>query len=192
MRAGPRWVSWRRTPLATAPQEAPPGGAAAPSARPAPSDEQRLRKVQERRAALEEELARLRGEERSLLGEVEQLEIELRLRTEELTEIQLALKRTRARLDATVARVRQLEMIRNDGSTSLTGTVSLSCPHFSIASNGGAYTLTPGQQRIVAVRYAPTTAGSHTCTVETGASTTRPAGTWPGRHATRGILRESS
>jgi septal ring factor EnvC (AmiA/AmiB activator) len=33
----------------------------------------------------------------------------LRLRTEELTEIQITLKRTRARLDATVARVRQLE-----------------------------------------------------------------------------------
>jgi septal ring factor EnvC (AmiA/AmiB activator) len=95
--------------LAAAPQEAPAGGAPAPSARPAPTDEQRLRKVQERRAALEQELARLRGEEKSLLGEVEQLEIELRLRTEELTEIQLTLKRTRARLDATVARVRQLE-----------------------------------------------------------------------------------
>jgi len=73
------------------------------------TDEERLAKVQERRAALEEELTHLRGEEKSLLGEVEQLELELRLRTEELTEIQITLRRTRARLDATVARVRQLE-----------------------------------------------------------------------------------
>jgi septal ring factor EnvC (AmiA/AmiB activator) len=92
--------------LAAAPQEAP--DAVAPRAA-AVSDGERLRKVQERRVALEQELARLRGEEKSLLGEVEQLELELRLRTEELTEIQITLKRTRARLDATVARVRQLE-----------------------------------------------------------------------------------
>jgi septal ring factor EnvC (AmiA/AmiB activator) len=95
--------------LAAAPQEAPGRGAPAPSVPPAASDEQRLRKVQERRTALEQELARLRGEEKSLLGEVEQLELELQLRTEELTEIQITLKRTRAELDATVTRVRQLE-----------------------------------------------------------------------------------
>jgi len=95
--------------LAGAPQEAPGGGAPAPPVPPAASDEQRLRKVQERRAALEQELGRLRGEEKSLLGEVEQLELELQLRTEELTEIQITLKRTRVQLDATVARVRQLE-----------------------------------------------------------------------------------
>jgi murein hydrolase activator len=80
-----------------------------PRAGTAGTDEERLAKVRERRAALEQELARMRGEEKSLLGEVEQLELELRLRTEELTEIQITLKRTRARLDATVARVRQLE-----------------------------------------------------------------------------------
>jgi septal ring factor EnvC (AmiA/AmiB activator) len=65
--------------------------------------------VRERRASLEQELARLRGEEKTLLGEVEQLELELQLRTEELTEIQITLKRARAELDAAVARVRQLE-----------------------------------------------------------------------------------
>ena len=80
-----------------------------PSALAAASDEERLRKVQDRKAALEKELQRLRGEERSLLGEVERLELELRLRTEELEEIQLSLRRTRARLDATVARVDRLE-----------------------------------------------------------------------------------
>ena len=95
--------------LATAPQEAPSGGVPAPPGRPAGADEQRLLKVRQRRAALEQELARLRGEEKSLLGEVEQLELELQLRGEELTEIQITLKRTRAELDATVARVRQLE-----------------------------------------------------------------------------------
>jgi septal ring factor EnvC (AmiA/AmiB activator) len=74
-----------------------------------PSDEERLHRVQERRAALEDELRRLRGEEKSLLGEVEQLEVELRLRTEELSEIRLTLRRTRAELDATVERVAVLE-----------------------------------------------------------------------------------
>jgi septal ring factor EnvC (AmiA/AmiB activator) len=95
--------------LAAAPQEAPraaPSPAATPAAR---TDEERLAKVRERRAALEQELARLRGEEKSLLGEVEQLELEVQLRTDELAEIQISLKRTRARLDATAARVRQLE-----------------------------------------------------------------------------------
>ena len=103
--------------LAAAPQEAPGAGVPAPAVPPSETrtgtpgqtDEERLAKVRERRAALEQELARLRGEEKSLLGEVEQLELELRLRTEELTEIQITLRRTRARLDATVARVRQLE-----------------------------------------------------------------------------------
>ena len=98
--------------LATAPQEAPAGAApaavSAPAA-PARTDEERLAKVRERRAALEQELTRLRSEEKSLLGEVEQLELELQLRTDELTEIQISLRRTRAALDATVARVRQLE-----------------------------------------------------------------------------------
>jgi septal ring factor EnvC (AmiA/AmiB activator) len=100
--------------LAAAPPE--PAAAATPAGAPAgaapaggPSDEERLAKVKERRTALEQELTRLRGEEKSLLGEVEQLELELQLRTDELTEIQISLKRTRARLDATVARVRQLE-----------------------------------------------------------------------------------
>jgi septal ring factor EnvC (AmiA/AmiB activator) len=69
----------------------------------------RLGKVQERRAALERELQRLRGEERSLLGEVERLELEERLRGEELREIEIGLQRTQARMDATLLRVRELE-----------------------------------------------------------------------------------
>ena len=88
-----------------APSAAP---AQAPALAPA-TDEERLRKVKERRLALEQELKKMRGEEKSLLGEVEQLELELALRGDELTEIQISLKRTRAQLDVTVARVRQLE-----------------------------------------------------------------------------------
>jgi septal ring factor EnvC (AmiA/AmiB activator) len=79
------------------------------SGAPAAADDARLAKVRERREALEQELKRMRGEEKSLLGEVEQLELELSLRGEELAEIQIALARTRTQLDATVARVRELE-----------------------------------------------------------------------------------
>jgi len=104
--AAPQEAPATATPPAAVP--APPGAASGPSGG-AVTDEQRLEKVRERRAALGQELKRLRGEEKSLLGEVEGLELELRLRTEELTEIQITLRRTRARLDATVARVRQLE-----------------------------------------------------------------------------------
>jgi septal ring factor EnvC (AmiA/AmiB activator) len=94
--------------LVGAPQEPPPAGQTPATSAPA-TDEERLRKVQERRAALEQELKKMRGEEKSLLGEVDELELELQLRSDELVEIQISLKRTRAELDATVARVRQLE-----------------------------------------------------------------------------------
>ena len=95
--------------LAGALQDAPQAVPAASPAAAATPDEERLRKVQERRATLEQELRRMRGEEKSLLGEVERLELELSLRSEELTEIQITLRRTRIALDATVARVHQLE-----------------------------------------------------------------------------------
>ncbi len=100
--------------LLAAPQEPPaaqpaPTAPASPQHAPAATDDDRLRKVQERRAALEQELKKMRGEEKSLLGEVEQLELELQLRSDELVEIQISLKRTRAQLDATVLRVKQLE-----------------------------------------------------------------------------------
>jgi septal ring factor EnvC (AmiA/AmiB activator) len=84
-----------------------PGPVAAPS--PAPVADERLRKVQERRTALEREVARLRKEEKSLLGEVERLELEVRLRGAQLRETQLLLQRTNAQLDATLKRVRGLE-----------------------------------------------------------------------------------
>lgn len=73
------------------------------------TNEQRLEQVRRRRQDLEKSLARLRGEEKTLLGEVEGLELELRLRGAELAEIQLNLEKTRAELDATLARVAKLE-----------------------------------------------------------------------------------
>ena len=78
-----------------------PGGAA--------SDDSRLLQVQERRRALEQELARLRGQEQGLLGAVEQLELEIRLRGEQLSEIRLVLRETNARMDETVSRLREVE-----------------------------------------------------------------------------------
>ena len=80
--------------------------AAAPAG-PIPRDE-RLRTVQERRKALEKDLVRLRGQEKSLLGDVERLEVEVRLRGEELREIQIGLQRTQEQMDATVKRLGEL------------------------------------------------------------------------------------
>jgi septal ring factor EnvC (AmiA/AmiB activator) len=65
--------------------------------------------VQERKTAIERELQRLRGQERSLLGEVERLELEVRLRTEELREAQAVLQKANAQLDATSREVRALQ-----------------------------------------------------------------------------------
>jgi septal ring factor EnvC (AmiA/AmiB activator) len=76
---------------------------------PAASTDERLRTVRERRAALQKDLARLRAEERSLLGQVERLELEVRLRGEELRETQLVLQRTNEQMDITVRRARELE-----------------------------------------------------------------------------------
>lgn len=78
-----------------------------------PGGEERLRHVRERREALTRELQRLRGEEKSLLGDVERLEVEVRLRGEELREIQLGLQRTQAQMDVIVKRVRELTKSRD-------------------------------------------------------------------------------
>src|SRR5262245_47718465 len=83
--------------------------AAAPEATATPGVDDRLRRVQERKQALERELKRLRGEEKSLLGEVEELEVLVRLRTADLRETQLELQRNQAQLEATAKRVRELE-----------------------------------------------------------------------------------
>jgi septal ring factor EnvC (AmiA/AmiB activator) len=86
--------------------DAPEAGPASPVPR---NDDDALKRVQERKALLERELTRLRGQERSLLGEVERLELEVRLRTEELRETQTVLQRTNAQLDATTRDVGALE-----------------------------------------------------------------------------------
>lgn len=74
-----------------------------------PDVDARLEKVRERRAVLERELRSLRGQEKSLLGEVERLELEVRLRSEELRELQLDLQKTNAALDETLKQVRERE-----------------------------------------------------------------------------------
>ena len=76
---------------------------------PPPSLDERLVRVQERRRALEKEVAGFKQQERSLLGEVERLELEVRLRSEQLQEVRLELARTNALLDATVKRLREIE-----------------------------------------------------------------------------------
>ena len=76
---------------------------------PRPSTDERLRRIAERRKALERDLNRLRGQEKSLLGEVEGLELEVRLRAEQLRETQVILERAQGELDATLKRVRQLD-----------------------------------------------------------------------------------
>ncbi len=86
-----------------------PSESPSPSIAPPRAEDDTLRRVQERKALLERELARLRGQEKSLLGEVERLEIEVRLRSEELREIQAVLQKTNAQLDAATRDVRALE-----------------------------------------------------------------------------------
>jgi septal ring factor EnvC (AmiA/AmiB activator) len=54
-------------------------------------------------------VARLRGQERSLLADVERLELEVRLRSEQLRETQLVLHRASEQMDATTRRVRELD-----------------------------------------------------------------------------------
>jgi murein hydrolase activator len=94
--------------------QSPDPGAAEAGRPPGPADgDQRLRRIQERKAALERDLARLRGREKSLLGEVERLELEVRLREEELRETQAVLQRANAALDNTVKQVREKEASLN-------------------------------------------------------------------------------
>jgi hypothetical protein len=62
--------------------------------------------------------------------------------------------------------------IANVGGGTLTGSVSESCDHYSIESGGGPYSLTAGQYVTVTVRFAPGSAGTHNCTVDTGTDCT--------------------
>jgi murein hydrolase activator len=96
---------------ATASAQSPPvePPASTEPAAPARDDDAALRRVQERKVAIERELQRLRGQEKSLLGEVERLELEVRLRTEELREAQAVLQKANAQLETTSREVRALE-----------------------------------------------------------------------------------
>jgi uncharacterized repeat protein (TIGR01451 family) len=59
--------------------------------------------------------------------------------------------------------------LENLGGGTLTGSVTETCDHYEIISGGGAYSLTAGQYVDVMVRFQPTVAGVHNCTIETGA-----------------------
>lgn len=75
----------------------------------ATTDDGRLQLIRSRRSSLEQELTRLRRRERSLLGEVEQLELEVQLRSEQLREVRLVLQQTNEQLDATLENLGALE-----------------------------------------------------------------------------------
>jgi hypothetical protein len=71
----------------------------------------------------------------------------------------------------TVGSTRDLAFtISNSGGGTLDGAISETCADYSIVSGGGAYSLGAGQSRIVTVRFAPTSAGAHPCTIETGSA----------------------
>jgi len=59
--------------------------------------------------------------------------------------------------------------ICNTGSVTFSGSVSESSSQYSIWSGGGSYTLSPGQCRTVQIRFAPTSLGTKTTTISTGA-----------------------
>jgi hypothetical protein len=65
------------------------------------------------------------------------------------------------------AAVRTLTL-RNGGSGTLTGTVSLSCPGYEIVSGGGTFSLSPDESWTVILRFSPAAEGSFPCTLDLG------------------------
>jgi hypothetical protein len=61
-------------------------------------------------------------------------------------------------------------IISNGGGDTLTGDVSETCDHFSIASGAGGYALAADETLTVTVRYKPGSIGLHECTIETGSA----------------------
>jgi hypothetical protein len=59
-------------------------------------------------------------------------------------------------------------ILTNTGCTLLAGSISESCPDYSIVAGGGPYTLSPGTDLTVTIRFAPTDCGIMSCTIETG------------------------
>jgi septal ring factor EnvC (AmiA/AmiB activator) len=97
-------------PLLLVALQAPAPSPSAPAATAASSAaDERLKKVRARREGLQHELVQLKSQEKTLLGDVERLELEVRLRGEELREAQILLQKTNAELDATVRRAKELE-----------------------------------------------------------------------------------
>ena len=90
------------------PSSAPAAPALSPSSRAADGDA-RLQRIRTRKDALARDLAKLRGQEKSLLGDVERLELEVRLRGEQLRETQVVLLRTNEQMEQSGRRLRELE-----------------------------------------------------------------------------------
>jgi septal ring factor EnvC (AmiA/AmiB activator) len=81
--------------------QAPPSGVA--------DGDPRLQRIRARKDALARDLAKLRGQEKSLLGDVQRLELEVRLRGEQLRETQAVLLRTNEQMEQSGRRLRELE-----------------------------------------------------------------------------------
>ncbi len=60
-------------------------------------------------------------------------------------------------------------VIKNAGATMVSGSVTESCSNFSILSGGGPFSLASGDSLVVTIRFAPTSATTYSCVVETGA-----------------------
>lgn len=73
------------TAAAQTPSPSDPPASASPTAVPARNEDDALRRVHLRKASLERELARLRGQEKSLLGEVDRLELGAWVRASAMT-----------------------------------------------------------------------------------------------------------
>ncbi len=58
--------------------------------------------------------------------------------------------------------------ISNCATTAQNGTISETCADFLLPSGGGSFSLGAGQNRVVTVRFSPTSATPYSCTVNTG------------------------
>ncbi len=56
----------------------------------------------------------------------------------------------------------------NDGVEVLSGVIAADCDAFTVVSGGGSYSLAPGLEREVTVRFSPTSAGSFDCQITAG------------------------
>jgi len=74
-----------------------------------PEGDARLQRIRSRKESLARDLAKLRGQEKSLLGDVERLELEVRLRGEEFRETQVVLQRTNGEIEHSGRRLKALE-----------------------------------------------------------------------------------